>query len=192
MVATTTFQGGGYPGRPYGSFAGKSPSAGNGPHDPGRITELWGWGGPGGRHTFVAKAPVTPTPPPPPAVRDPGAGGGHKPQGPDRHDLPFRVVSVEEYWGLDLPKVKAELVRAAALEIESAAEAPSKTQVRKIVSGLLDGFPKPQQSKAPDIRRMRAELQQLRQELSAMAETFAAQRRAAEDEEDDIIGLLLQ
>lgn len=76
MVATTTFQGGGYPGRPYGSFAGKSPSAGNGPHDPGRITELWGWGGPGGRHTFVAKAPVTPTPPPPPVVGGDDFPGG--------------------------------------------------------------------------------------------------------------------
>lgn len=46
-MATTSFQGGGYPGRPYGDFSGKAADAGNGPHNPGRITTLWAYGGSG-------------------------------------------------------------------------------------------------------------------------------------------------
>jgi len=134
----------------------------------------------------------TPTPPPAPT---PSGGGGHERKGPDRHDRPespFRIVSVDEYWGLDLPRVKAELKREAEIEIQAAPEPPTKTQVRKIVAGLLDGFPKPQQSKAPDVRRLRAELQALRTEIAAYAEAVAARRREEEDEEDDVIGILLQ
>ena len=45
-MATTSFQSSGYPGRPYGSFAGKAAS-GAGAHNPGRITTLWPYGGAG-------------------------------------------------------------------------------------------------------------------------------------------------
>jgi len=57
-VSTTTFHPAGYPGRPYGSFAGKAPSSGSGGHNPGRITTLWGYGGPGHLYgSFAGKAP---------------------------------------------------------------------------------------------------------------------------------------
>lgn len=59
MAATTTFQGGGYPGRLYGSFSGKEASAGgSGAHNPGRITQLQGGGYPGMLYgSFAGKAP---------------------------------------------------------------------------------------------------------------------------------------
>jgi len=184
------------PGRRYGSFAGKESTANpSGPHNPGTITQLRPYAGPGGRYgSFAGKeeSGVTPTPT---HALDTGAGGGHERKGRDRHDRPespFRIVSVDEYWGLDLPRVKAELKREAEIEIQAADEPPTKTQVRKIVAGLLDGFPKPQRSKAPDVRRMRAELQALRAEIAAYAEAVAARRREEEDEEDDVIGILLQ
>ena len=164
---------------------------GNPPADPtplGGYRSHWGfWFG-----GMCVESGVTTTPTP---TRDTGAGGGHERKGRDRHDRPespFRIVSVDEYWGLDLPRVKAELKREAEIEIQSADEPPTKTQVRKIVASLLDGFPKPPQSKAPDVRMMRAELQALRAEIAAYAEAVAARRREEEDEEDDVIGILLQ
>lgn len=66
-MATTTLQPGAYPGRPYGSFAGKEAGAGSTPHNPGRITTLWGYGGPGhlygsfaGKESGVGSTPHNP------------------------------------------------------------------------------------------------------------------------------------
>lgn len=194
MVANSEVSALALPGSPYGTFTGKEASAGSGPHNPGALSEVSCISLTGGLYgSFAGKeASVTPTPPPAPI---PSGGGGHERKGPDRHDRPespFRIVSVDEYWGLDLPRVKAELKREAEIEIQAAPEPPTKTQVRKIVASLLDGFPKPQQSKAPDVRGLRSELQALRTEIAAYAEAVAARRREEEDEEDDVIGILLQ
>lgn len=64
MAATTSFKPGGYPGRPYGSFAGKEQTAP--PHNPGRITTLWGYGGPG--HLYGSFAGKSPSVEPPPVI----------------------------------------------------------------------------------------------------------------------------
>ncbi len=56
-MATTTLKPYGGPGPAYGTIAGKAPAA-DGPHNPGAITTLWAWGGPGGRRTFADKAPA--------------------------------------------------------------------------------------------------------------------------------------
>ena len=166
MAATTSFQPGGYPGRPYGSFAGKEASdEPAGPHNPGRITTLWGYGGSGHLHgSFAGKGESDE-----PAV-EPPAASSEQPAGrsPLSRRKRHRIIA----------KVDGELIEVSSVE-----------ELFRLLHSVKKEIPEVAKTKAEELLRSGRKIGEARKTKSIeIIEAPSRAREAIEDRIDEMHG----
>lgn len=133
--------------------------------------------------------PVPPPPPPPPSA-DTGAGHGEN-RRRDVHDWP-EPVAFEDWYRARFPEAVAALKAEVSRRIAAAEQPPTQARAKRIAVGILDTYiaQVPPRAEPGEARKLRAQIAALRRDIQAYAAALAEQREA-DDEEDDIIGILL-